>query len=159
MVIWELVNLSDEITLVSEEFDTAVGATMLLGNFSFGLKECGGQKREMPVLRFYKGDAIADWLREIFPEKQFRRLAYNEVVDEFLTSLDLLKMAEVLRTVQVCSPEEREAYHEALKAIDNADKKIQYMNWWKERRRGSLNDITNAAWNIADRLEERFRKE
>ncbi len=158
MAIWEIRNISDPITFVCDRFDIACGTTLILGNGAFGLGECAGAKREMPIFRFWKGNAIADWLKSTFSEKNFQSIAYNEIISEFLESLNPLKIADALRTVQVCTPEEREAYSQALLAIDDLDKKVKYMEWWRNRRQTSDNNITEYAWHLAERMEKMYRE-
>lgn len=158
MSIWEVINWSDPITILSDDFDVATAAIMVLSYGKYSVKECGGQKRESPLFGLWKIEQTAQWLKENFPEKELEGNP-DQIVEKFLESIDVLQMAQVLHSMQVCSPEEREGYEEALKAIDNTEKKIEYTNWWKERRRSSMNDIVHYAWHMADRLEEKHKKE
>lgn len=105
----------------------------------------------MPVME------LQNWFEATFPDKMM--LEGETPYDKFFDGLDKLELAEVLRTVQVCSVKDREAYNMALSAIDDPRKKQDYAIWWKEQRSTSLNDIAHRAWDFADKLEALLRKE
>lgn len=161
MKIWEVTSISDPITLLADDFDLACAACILIGNGQYFLQEydvAEGERKEMPAFMFCRDGAdvtAARWLRDAFPEKHLP--IGIEAIQAFFNSLDQLRLAEILRSVQVCDAKDRLSYQKALEAIDDGTRKQAYAQWWKEQRRSSLNDITGRAWAIADRLEQAFR--
>lgn len=161
MMIWELISMSDKITLMSDDFRAVAIVTLLLGQGQYGAEECGvtppnKYAREVPMFAYFKADGIDRWFKDMFPE-------IEAVPGEYLTGLinavPKRDLARVLRTVQVCGPEERKSYQKALEAITDPVKKREYIDWWKEERRTSLNDIAARAWHLADKLDEQGMKE
>lgn len=156
MRIWEIINMSDTITFLSEESRYAVAVALSMGNGAYGLRECfvlENEAFEMPIFLFGTTDMAQNWIVETFKDEGFSSL------EELLNSLDKLRYVDILRTVQVCSPKERESYQKALEAIDNLEKRREYMRWWKEQRRSSLNDIVRAAWKMANNIEKQYLEE
>lgn len=156
MTIWEVINISDPVTIVTDRFDLAVAATMLIGGGQYALKSKDSDQ-EMPIFTFIPMKHMLKWFEETFPEKM--HLEGNTVYDKFMDSLNKHELADVLRTAQVCTPEERESYQKALEAIDDPERKQGYAKWWKDQRRSSMNDIARRAWAFADRLDELARNE
>lgn len=158
MKIWEIINFSDPVTILCDDFDYAVAAALSLGEGGYGLKECP-EGREMPPFVFCKLEVITDWLRGSFPEKHLPSSQSNPeaVLSTFLDPLDKFRLAEILRSTQVCSYEERNAYQKALEMIGDGAKKQEYAKWWKEERRSSMNDIARYGWQLADQLEKTAR--
>lgn len=157
MPVWDIVNMSDNVTIITDRYDLATVATMLLGGGNYGANEAGGQKREVPITAFAKDEWLDQWVRSQFPE--LAGAEPDKAYERLVESVNKLALAEVLRTTQVCSVEDREAYEKALTAIDNPTKKQEYAQWWKEQRRSSMNDIVKRAWHYADRLETLYRQE
>lgn len=158
MRIWEIINPFDTVTFLAEDYRYAVAVTLLLGSGTYGLKECFPNTEdgpfEMPIFTFSSAQDFKNWFTQTFTEEGFTDL------EELLTALDKLRLAEILRTVQVCSPVERESYQKALEAIDDLEKRREYMRWWKEQRRqSSMMDITLAAWKAANAVEKKFLEE
>jgi hypothetical protein len=149
--------MSDPITFLAEEPRYATAVALSLGSGLYGLRECFAEKQneifEMPVFYFYTAEAVERWVAEVFEEEGFKTL------EELLVSLDKLRFADILRTLQVCSPGERESYQKALEAISDLEKRREYMRWWKERRRSSLNDIVLTAWKMANSVEKKYLEE
>lgn len=149
--IWDILNFSDPITMVSDDFRAVAIATLALGQGTYGATEAGGAKREMPIFRFSSADQVEAWFRTTFPEIE---AAPGEVLTELLKAVPKRDIARVLRTAQVCSVEERKSYQKALDAITDPAKKKEYVAWWKDERRSSLNDIAALAWRLADKMDD-----
>lgn len=155
MKIWEITNPTDCLTILCNDFEYAVAAALFIGEGRVSLKECP-EGREMPVFYYGAPDAMGNWLRESFPERQLRKGSTLNTVNAFLAGLDEFRIAEILRSTQVCSYKEREAYQKALDLMES-DKKQKYAKWWKEQRRSSLADGVYYAWFLANLLEENAR--
>lgn len=160
MKIWEVINFSDAITLLTDDFDYAVAAALSLGEGYYGLQE-HPSGREMPIFAWARRTILDNWLRESFPEKGLPANPENEeqVFHEFLYGLDRFRLAEVLRSTQACSGQERAAYQKAMEMIEDGAKKQEYARWWKNEHTTSMKDIAGYSWKLAERLEEIARKE
>lgn len=162
MIIWEISNFADPITMVSEDFRAVVGAALILGQGNYGVREFKrrGSMRQCPVMRFWTAEGAENWFKETFPDTMPNALGY---VDGFIKAICPRSIARVLRTTQLCRPEERLSYQKALEAIDDPAKKQAYVNWWHEERENEASDITGlvvkTAWLIAEQLEQRAAKQ
>ena len=149
MIIWDILNNAEPITMVSENYSTVCATVLVLGYGHYGARECHplGKARELPIFAYWKEAAMEQWFQDTF----------NCDMGTFLKSQAPRAVARVLRTTQVCSPEERLAYQKALEAMV-PEKQQDYARWWKEQRQASPVDIVKTAWYLAERMENHAAK-
>ncbi len=93
MAVFEIINPSDPYTVETDEFAAACLATIALGYGHYGLKEIGGEGREMPIFLFGGHDA---WFR-----KQF-----GKTLPQLAEVAPRAKIAQCLESVTLCDADE-----------------------------------------------------
>ena len=129
----EIVNPSDPYTLETDNFVAAAVGIMLVGNGQLGLS-CDDTGECTPVLFGWE-----EWCAE-------------HGVDQAWVDSHRGEIADALDSVMIGSVAERAAQAEAMRFIDDPEKREAYRSTIQDRQRSSLNDIGNACWNMAKLL-------
>jgi hypothetical protein len=156
---YEVINPSDAVTFRAASLPAAFLAVMLVGGGKYagepldekGRRITGEAADELAVPIFLFGGAQA-WAHKHWPE-----LVPPGSTDDWGSALiaahraDLL---EALRSFCTGSWADRALFESALAKIDDPAKRAAFVAEWDDKRRSSLNAITNRANAIADRLEK-----
>ena len=135
---YEWINPSDPYTFIAADYETAVLTVFCLGP-AYGAKPKDGGE-DVPIFIF--GGAV-DWYTKKFGHSPDDGLdAKGEAVVDALASM------------MFGGFEDRRRYELALAAIDDPEKKAQFIDDWQDGR-SSLNDISGEAHKLAARLKER----
>lgn len=135
-MIFEIINMSDEYTIESEEWDVACMAGLIIGKGNYGLQEIDGE-REMPMFLF---GGLEEWVEAEF----------GKPLEEFMTSIDKIKIATCLNSILIG---DRGDYMQGL-GDKTGDEASAYWEEWHDRKRSSLNDIGAYARAYATKLHE-----
>lgn len=160
---YELINPSDAVTFIAPSLPAAFLAVMLVGGGHYGTNVLddqghrldtpeGAERHPDEVPMFLFGGAQA-WGHERWPEH-----VPPGSTDNWGTALIEAHRAELVATLRsFCtgSWRDRQLFDAALAAIDDPAKRVAFIADWDDKKRSSLNGITNRAHAIADRLETR----
>jgi hypothetical protein len=135
-MIYEVVNISDQITFEAQDEMIAIMACLLLGQGAFGLKGEDGETVS-PILLFANEKQLLEFLQDkgIGDPKEF--------IDAHMSDI-----SECLASCAVCSVRDRKAML-AVIAKSGASMK-DALEAWNEEKRTSLNDICGHARALAD---------
>jgi hypothetical protein len=146
-MLFNIINPSDSYTIKTDDKEAACVACLLMGEGQYGLEEIGG-KFEMPILMFGGGDE--------FFKSQFGKSMEESV--KLYRGDKVAVLIETLRSTLVGSVGERQTHEDALKFITDPEKRQQYIDEYKDKKRGSMNNIGGYAIRLADHLEKRMEK-
>ena len=138
-MVFDLINPSDRITFESESLEAAALAVMLLGDGKLGADCVDDPDIRVPLMLF--GDP-GDWTKAKF----------GKSLDQFVKD-NMGGVAPVLRSFITGSPADRKLYGDALGLISDESDRAEFIRRWDDRKRSSMNAITNAAHAMADELE------
>ena len=138
--LYEIVNPSDPVTMLARSFEAALLATLLVGTGQYAAQPVDHDGEKVPIFLF---GGFEEWLAKRYPGKEL-----SELIDEH--EADVIA---ALRSFCTGKPSDRRLYDAALKAITDPDKRAEFVAGWDDQKRSSLNQITNRANAIADRLE------
>lgn len=133
-MICEIINPSDPYSLRCENFNCGAVAIALLGCGQLGLHSMNGVEQS-PILFGWD-----DW----FKERGIEDL--SKFADEHTE-----EMAEILESVLIGSPRDREELELAISAIPE-ERRAEWLAKRHDDKRSSLNDIGGAAASVAQRL-------
>lgn len=137
-MIYEVINPSDDYTIVADDFAVAAIAACLLGGGAYSLKSADGAK-EMPIMLFGYEET---WFPEMF----------GKTLGELLDSTSKPAIAACLESIVLCTVHERRTYDDALAIVEDADRREALRRKWMNERRSSLNDIGSRALELAKLL-------
>lgn len=140
---YELITPSDPVTFTAPTYLSAVGSVLLVGHGHYWADciDADGEpldENNVPFLLFTP--ALDQWLHR-------NDLTLSELFDD--NRADIIK---TLRSFCTGTWRERELFDTALAAITEPEKRKQFLFEWDDRRRTSLNEITNRAHSLADSL-------
>jgi len=137
--IYSIINPSDSYTLRADNLLVAASGIALVGNGAYGLIQVSNEEIKTPV-----GFGWDEWL-----EEQVAPLDYKD----WSAYLDdhLLPVAEVLDSVLIGTPEQRQQAEKKLREMDPLEWP-QFLAEWHDRRRSSINDIGKHCWEYAHHL-------
>ena len=151
---YELINPSDPVTFTAPNYEAAAGAVIVVGQGHYGavLLDENGQKldgkEDLEVPMFLFGYGVDEW-------KEKHGI---ESLEDFCAE-HRLDIVRTLRTFCTGKPQERKLFFSALDFIDDPAKRQKFIKEWDDKQRSSLNDITNRAYEIADAIEEKARRD
>ena len=137
-LLYDLINPSDQVTFRADSFEDALGAVLLVGDGKYGAEPIGGDGEEIPVFLFGN---FEDWFRE----------RYEITLSEFL-SKHKPGISKALKSFCVGTPRDREFFELSTRLITDEKKLQEFLDFWDDKFRSSLNNITLQAHNIAVRL-------
>jgi len=141
-MLYELINMSDKITFEASSDQVATICTLYLGNGSFG---CDNEQGETVC------DLMAFGTEEMLKEL-YRKLDINPTTFIAENTKDVVAC---YRSFAICRISDRKAM---MKIVEMGADKQKALAAWNEEKRTSLNDICQAAFDIAGRLEAAFCK-
>ena len=136
---YEFINFSDPYTFLASDLEVAAIVVFLMGA-AYGAKSKDGSK-QVPIFLF--GGEPEAWYRDQFgrsPSEGYEALA--------------LDVADALESFMLGDFTERERYQAALDAIDDSDKKKQFMAKWQDSC-SSLNDIGTRAHHLGEAIRDK----
>ena len=137
-MIYEVVNMSDAITIEADDPKVAMIATLLLGEGAYGLRN-SNDGLVMPIMLFGPADRAEKWLAEQgLPDVS---AFLDEHIDE---------VARCLESIVYCSIKDRQATIAVAKAT-GGDLRVG-LAAWNEQKRTSLNDIAGRAVELVKAL-------
>ena len=136
-MIYELINPSDPYTFVADDLETAALVVFSISN-AYGAKTEDG---EIVVPVFILGGA-EEWYKE-----QFGRSVEEGVEDK------VTRLAWALGSMVLGSFEDRRIYETTIAAIDDQNKREEFIRTWKDKR-SSINDIRAYCHKLAKKIEE-----
>ena len=145
-MIYEVINPSDPITFDAPDLASAFLALQLVGKGWYaGESEEGPNIPMMPPLRGSE-HVMENYLRDTFnlTPDNFDAFVEKHTDDVILT----------LKSFVTGKSNERYLYESALNAIDDENKKKNFIALWDDKQRSSLNDITNRAHGLAASMEK-----
>lgn len=140
--LYEIINPSDSYTFRAPDFQVAAAAVMLVGNGQLCLRRSDGTKEDLvPIFVLMNEAQIEKWLADHYGD-------FGEWLKAHAGDL-----AQALESVMSFGPHERGAYDDAIALMD-AETAKTYREKVHNRNRSSMNDIGEAAWQLAARLRE-----
>lgn len=133
---YELINPSDPYTFLVENEETAALTVFLLSTM-YGATPQDNSKMNIPV--FMLGGS-KEWYEENFHRTPDEGLEANR--ENVIRSLESMMYGGF---------DDREMYQAALDAIDNPEKKKNFIEKWQDRH-GSMNDIGTYAHRLAEKM-------
>jgi hypothetical protein len=140
-MIFEIVNPSDPYTLECDDFKIAAAGILLLGRGKLGLTCEADPKLEMPPFIFANEQQVTDWFKGIGIDH------IGEFIDQ-----NRLKVADMLDTVLIGSERNRRTFEKVLACISDPAERQKARDTYHDEKRSSLNDIGQAAWDLATAL-------
>lgn len=134
MAIFEISNPSDPYTLKTDRWDLACLAALCLGSGRYGLDEHSGE-RKMPI--FLLGGS-EEWVKQEF----------GVSMDDFFAERVGHDLADVLDSVMIGSPQDRESTEDAVSRMSPEDA-AEWLKTRHDRKRSSMNDIGGYAAHLA----------
>jgi len=144
-LLWDIVNMSDEYTIVGERVPCAI-AVLLLGEGAYALNPVGHEALGLPILAFCPEDEWESWLLD---ECGIVMVDFSAWLSEHAG-----EVAAVLDTVLIGN----RAEYERLIACVADDKREQFAAEWHNTHRSSMNDIGARAKRLAASLRARETK-
>lgn len=151
MLCYEIINPSDQATLLAPDRAVAIAALAFIGEGAYAgrviakdLQEVSEEDAAAGRVPLFFGMSYEDW---------WKAAGYDE---EPIGKVMRERKAEVvaaLRSVAYGGLDERRTYQSALNAITDPDKLAAFKREWEDRRRSSLNAIAKRAWAWADHIE------
>ena len=138
-MIFDISNPSDPYTPETDRPDLAAVVCMALGDGQYALHDMDGEER-CPFFMF--GDDPVEWF-----ENEFGYDLQDAMTDP--------KLADVFDSVLLCDAADRQSYYDALKYIDDEEKREAFRAEWLEKRRSSMNNIGKRAMQWAKSLREK----
>lgn len=141
-ILYDLINPSDAVTFYASSIEAAALATLLVGDgwYAAHALEHGSSDLDVPVL----GQNMGSWLAERCEGASL----------EALLSEHKAEIADALASFCTGSADDRRLYENALEAIDDPEKRAAFVADWDDKHRSSLNQITNQAHAVAEKLRE-----
>ena len=139
-LLYEIVNPSDEYTIVCDSHITASCCCFLLGEGTYSFEAIDHEKGEVPIFLF--GGAY-DWFKKEF----------GVPFDEYLRDKDArLKIAESLNSVLIGSKKDRDLFESAIEKMPLQKDKDDFYTDYHDRKRSSVNDIGGFAKKYAESI-------
>jgi hypothetical protein len=142
LMIYEISNPSDPITIEYDDEKVAIAAILYLGRGKLGLTDEEGRD-VLPVFLLAGDDYIEQWMKE------------KGIVDDFVTE-NKAKIADCLDTAVVGGIMDRKGI---IAAISKEEDYRGAIERWNDVQRTSLNDIAGAAFEMADAIRRGMKKE
>ena len=146
MIEYDLTNPSDPVTFRAATVEAAVGAVALLTHGQCAAKAIGPDGDELTDsdldVPFFMFGGLEEWLakRDLTPETLFQKHRTD--------------IAAALASFCTGTKEERILYDAAVAAITDPDKRRAFIADWDDRKRSSMNEITNSAHTLAEALRQ-----
>lgn len=137
-MIFEIINPSDHYTLESDSHEAACLACCLLGHGRYALRGVDTEL-ECPLFIFGGHD---EWFKGTFGADFEACLERNKPA-----------IADAMESVVIGN---RTDYLEALRLIDDPDKRKEWIASWNERHRSSMNNIGGRAVQYAEAIREQL---
>lgn len=147
-MLYEIINMSDPYTIECPSLEVAAVACFALGRGAFGFECKDDETKSVPI--FLLGGA-EQWVREKFD------CAIEDLVN-LVTNDKAAELADALDSCLIGDAHDRFEYNEAVKLIDDPEKREQFRARRHEDRRSSLNNIGARAYRIARNIREKFLK-
>lgn len=146
-IVFELVNFSDQCTLVGNNPEAACLIIAIAGQGAFGLKwKEEGEEKSMPPLRF---GGFEEFFKENFnldPNKD----------DRLENDLNFCgDCAEFLESAAYVSVEDRASYDEKLNRYRVVENWEKFRSEHENKNRSSMNKIVQNFWKVAKNLRKR----
>jgi len=140
-MLFEVINPSDPYTCIADDIKIAQAAILVLGDGIYGLK-CIDDGEDYSVCLLFADEKTAEAiLKDIFGNFE-KYLKDNKV-----------EIADCLESFWCGSVAERNIYDELMKVLPN-DERINKKKELHNKRRSSLNNIGEVAWQLADQFRE-----
>lgn len=138
-MIFEIINPSDQCTLVADDLEIAAIICCLIGTGKYALKGLDTDL-EVPLFIFGGHD---EWFTGKFSRNYKDSLEYAiaNKIDE------LIACAE---SVMIGGLADRHLYEQALSLIDDPTKQNEYRDSYLDKKRSSLNNICSRSWQYAE---------
>lgn len=138
-MIYKIINMSDGLTLISDDFEVAAVAVVILGEGGYGIESIDGELRTPVLLGWDK------WFDD-------RGIDLNKYIDD-----NCSKIADVLDSVMLGSAKERKDLDMLLERLGE-DERRKYIEERNDRIRSSMNDIETRAHTLAKMLRKSMEK-
>ena len=148
MMVYEIVNWSDQVTVEADDWRIAACAALYLCDFGgqYGTKaEDGDDEKALPVFLLWSGDAAKAWLDE------------HGLTGDYLAA-HRAEIGACLESAMVCDFGERHRYRLALDMIDDPEKRQRFREEWLDQERTSMNNIVANAWKLAKWLRGKVQR-
>lgn len=146
-MLFEIVNPSDQCTLVAESLELAAVCVCFLGEGRYSLKwlDC---ESEVPLFLFGGSD---EWFKKNFnstTEESFENAFTNQ----------LTELIKIFESVLLGGKDQRELFELKQKGMNEAEK-AAFRIQWNDERRTSMNNICGRALEIAEGMKAKMQKE
>jgi hypothetical protein len=139
MMIFDLINMSDQYTFAADDLECAALTTILLGSGQYSAKQICGDAT-VPFFMFGGHD---EWFMDNF----------GRGLEASVALFRGARACELIACLESVVIGDREEYERTLAMIPT-DKKVEWIAAWNDKRRSSLNDIGARAKRIASALTE-----
>lgn len=139
-MILEIINPSDPYTMEADDLAVAAAAILFIGNGKLGLQD-DKEETVLPLVAF-SGVDVGEWFKAEFG----RDLGH-------VFEHDKLAIADALDTVLIGNKRDRELYIETRRRL-SAEDVLSYRDTWHDKKRSSMTDIGQAAWDTAKRIRD-----
>ena len=136
---YEVVNPSDQVTFIAPDVISAAIALSLVGNGQYSATALDPNDRALDIPFFMFG-GLQSWLEENGEELNG---ITNRHLDNTATALESFCTGTLM---------DRELYELSLASITDEEKRAKFIMKWDDKKRSSMNDITNRANQIAAKL-------
>lgn len=141
MATYEIINPSDKVLITGDDMEVLAVALCFIGNGKYALCNQDGDQ-VVPIFLFGGHD---EWFTEQFG------VDLSTSIDR-VTDTKPEALIEALESCFIGDFSDLASYQKGLDLIEDADKREQWREHWKEERRSSLNDICGRAWTYADQV-------
>lgn len=146
-LIFEIINPSDPYTMVAEDGKVAQVACLILGKGKLGLKCEADCKFDVPLMF-------------VATEKQFEEWCENAGIGPLAPFIEkhCKEIADCLDSVLIGDESDRRTMERVLAAIKSPKERARAREVYHDEKRGSVNDIGRAAYELAAVLRKPRKK-
>lgn len=145
MILYDLTNPSDPVTFQARSVEAAAGAIALLSHGQLAARpiDANGNELDAPdqEVPFFMFGGFDEWLQK------------RGLTPETLVERHRKDIAAALLSFCTGTQTERALYDSALAAITDDDARAKFIATWDDKKRSSLNEITNIAHRLGAQLQ------